>query len=253
MPHARSQLRLALPLTLLALSHAPLPAQGVPRDDVADRIRQTRALRNTADQPSSTETLADPVFDLDFPGGKPAELVAALQTATGCPINLMIPDPLVDLRLPALRLHQITIPQLFQSLSAASKQTIYRGRNIGYYNIETEFFTQDKTPNTASVWIMRSNTPPIEPPTTRLFPLAYYLQHGLTVDDITTAIRTAWEMRGDAQLPVIKFHQETQLLIGVGHPDQLAIIGDILEALQTTVLVRREQIPAPTAAAPVAP
>lgn len=252
MLHPRCRFFVSLTFALLTLGHASLPAQSVPRDDIAEAIRQQRALRNASDTPAPATDPSDPVFDLDFPGGTPAEFVAAVQKAAGRPVNVIIPEQLADIRFPALRLHQISIPRLFLSISQSTSY-MRRVGNRWAQSIATEFFTTDNSASAGSVWVLRSISRPPEKPSTRLFPLAYYLQHGLTVDDITTAIRTAWEMQGEAELPSIKFHQETQLLIGVGQPDQLAIIGDILEALQATVNVRREQAAATPSAKPAAP
>ena len=80
----------------------------------------------------------------------------------------------------------------------------------------------------------------VPPPSgeTRFYSLAPYLRADITVDDITTAIRTGWELRGVKAPPTLKFHQETQLLIAVGQPEELATIVDVLDVLTKTIAVR---------------
>jgi hypothetical protein len=70
------------------------------------------------------------------------------------------------------------------------------------------------------------------PKVCRFYPLTSYLERGLTVDDITTAIQTGWKMLGDKDAPTINFHKDTKLLIAVGDPAKLETIDSVLQALQ---------------------
>jgi hypothetical protein len=68
----------------------------------------------------------------------------------------------------------------------------------------------------------------------RFYLLSPYLERGLTVDDITTAIQTGWKMLGDSSTtPSISFHKETKLLIAVGEPGKLEVIDAVLRALES--------------------
>src|SRR6516225_8372327 len=58
-------------------------------------------------------------FDLDFPGGTPQQLVAAIQKAMGRPLNAIIPEDVADTRLPALKMNSVSAQQLFQALEQA--------------------------------------------------------------------------------------------------------------------------------------
>src|SRR5438270_450417 len=57
-------------------------------------------------------------FDLDFPGGTPKELVSAIQKSAGKPLNVIIPDEFADTRLPALKMKNVDVAQLFRALEA---------------------------------------------------------------------------------------------------------------------------------------
>ena len=71
-----------------------------------------------------------------------------------------------------------------------------------------------------------------EPPkATRVFPLGNYLEN-YRIEDITTAIQTAWEMMPEKTAGELKFHKDTRLLIAVGSPEQLNLIQEILGSLQ---------------------
>jgi hypothetical protein len=66
----------------------------------------------------------------------------------------------------------------------------------------------------------------------RFYALGPYLDWGLSIDDITTAIKTGAKMLGDTNEPTISFHKDTRLLIAVGEPGKLDIIDSVLKALQ---------------------
>jgi len=63
----------------------------------------------------------------------------------------------------------------------------------------------------------------------------YYVGHLLKkfkVQDITTAIQTAWEMSGSSAKPELKYHEETQLLIVRADGMQQGTIKNVLEELR---------------------
>src|SRR5881296_1011810 len=63
-------------------------------------------------------------FDLDFPGGTPEQLVRSIEKASGKPVNVVIPPEHADVQLPKLKMKDVTVPQLFAALGAASTRTI---------------------------------------------------------------------------------------------------------------------------------
>jgi hypothetical protein len=120
--------------------------------------------------------------------------------------------------------------------------TYFGGMGPGavYSTYSSSYGFKTENPGTDdSVWYFYEDNPP-KPPyhqstpakSCRFYQLAPYLDRGLTVDDITTAIQTGWKMMGDSSPPEISFHKETKLLIAVGEPDKLEVIDNVLEALQ---------------------
>ena len=208
--------------------------------DVAAARRQRTALiseaaQAIADEDKITEA-ALPRFDLDFPGGTPADLIAAIDKASGQTLNVIIPAEYAQLPLPSLRLRNVNVPRLFKAFGEATQKTVRSGNSL----VETtvNFITKDERVSPSSIWYfhVRGFTPNVI--ATRFYSLAPYLRADITVDDITTAIRTGWELRGVKTPPILKFHQETQLLIAFGQPEELATIIDVLEALTKTIAVR---------------
>jgi len=204
-------------------------------------------------------------FDLDFPGGTPRELVAAIRKASGIPLNAIVPDEFANTQLPGLKMKDVNVPQLFQALEAASRKTAvyttsaYSGGAQGgyksYNSMTTSYgFKTEGPQKDDSIWyffVTKPNLPPGSSLETsgkvcRFYGLTPYLTNGLTVDDITTAISTGWKMLGETSPAEINFHKETKLLIAVGEPRALEIIDSALKALEG----RKTHTPAASSAAP---
>ena len=186
-------------------------------------------------------------FSLDFPGGTPGELVAAIEKAMGRPLNAIIPDELANTRLPALKMNNVDVSQLFQALAAASRKSeavisgTYGFGGPSNYQIATTScgFRQgaEGRPSDDTIWYFYVDKPTLPPvhstaKVCRFYSLAPYLDHGMTVDDITTAIETGWKMLGETNTPTISFHKDTKLLIAVGDPSKLETIDAVLKALE---------------------
>ena len=156
-------------------------------------------------------------FDLDFPGGTPNELVAAIQKSMGRPLNAIVPTEYASVKLPSLKMRGVDVAQLFQALEQANRT------NHGIFGFRTISAVSDD-----SVWFFYFTG---QPRTSNFYLLTPYLDSGLKVDDITTAIQTGWKMAGISPTPELSFHKETKLLIGVGDLNQLQTIDQVLHAL----------------------
>jgi hypothetical protein len=184
-------------------------------------------------------------FNIDFPGGTPRELVAAIQKATKRPLNAIIPDEFADTKLPPLKMNGVNVNELFHALELASSKTeayatstIPGGSFRNYQERVTGYgFRTDGTLSDDSIWYFRVNKVPSAPDAppnkvSRFYSLAPYLERGLKIDDITTAVQTAWKMLGETSPPTISFHKDTKLLIAVGAPEKLQVIDQALAALK---------------------
>jgi hypothetical protein len=187
-------------------------------------------------------------FNLDFPGGTPKQLVAAIQKAMGIPLNAIVPTEFVDTKLPELKMNNVNVKELFDALEATSlRQEAYiSGSYYGggmaspshSYQVAqvTSGFKTVGAPTDDSIWyfyVQKPAFPPLSQPAKvcRFYALAPFLERGQTVDDITTAIQTGWKMLGDKDNPTINYHKDTKLLIAVGEENKLATIDAVLKAL----------------------
>jgi hypothetical protein len=218
-----------------ALGQTPAPPAVTTPGTVPENFnaRLQRAI-NGAQSPEQPLTR----FDLDFSGGEPKDLVLAIQKAMSRPVNVIVPEEFATTKLPALRMKNITVPQLFEALRLASQKTEEIVNSFGQHmivNTSYGFRTQGMATDD-SIWYFYVEKPVQGSPaptskTCRFYSLAPYLEGGLTVDDITTAIETGWKMLGDTSPPTIRFHKDTKLLIAVGDDSRLATIDAVLKAL----------------------
>ncbi len=201
-------------------------------------------------------------FNLDFSGGTPKQLVAAIEKATGRPLNVVIPDEYADESIPALRMTQVTAAELFRAMEMASVKTESYPAPVGfnsYQQINTSISFQTLGAATDdSIWYFRGrvkkpdltarNTKPAPAKVSRFYALTPYLEQGLKVEDITTAVQTGWKMLGDTETPNISYHKETKLLIAVGEAEKLETIDAVLKALnQKSVIDPATGLPVPQA------
>lgn len=221
-----------------AIGQAPIPSAMIPG-------------LSPPPQPVDTNTR----FDLDFPGGTPAQLVKAIEkdlqqtNKSTRHLNVYIDEEYQDFRLPPLKMHNVTVPQLFQALSQIGKKqksvvTRYvpdqYGKHAEYTSFSTSFGfrTHEDRPTENSIWHFYQDGVPDKPlfqelpPQVRYWNLSGYLEN-LKVEDITTAIETGWKMQGANPVPKLSFHKDTKLLIAVGEELQLAAVNQVLQSLQS--------------------
>lgn len=183
-------------------------------------------------------------FDLDFPGGTPGELAAAISKATGKHLNLIVPAGQADVPIMPLKISSVTVPYLFHAITQASNRPVpvRINGNIEYRDATILFLSDGGPMSDETVWSFKSTMPtkaerellagaPSAPSVCRYFQLASYLEN-YSIEDITTAIQTGWKMAKVDPIPQLSFHKETRLLIAVGPESSVNLIPAVLGQLQ---------------------
>src|SRR5438445_9758117 len=93
-------------------------------------------------------------FNLDFPGGTPAQLVKAIEKATGKPLNVIIPDEDASAKLPPVKVNEMDLVRLFQTLSENGARYSSSGNSELIQNYG--FKTIDAKPSDNSLWTFYS-------------------------------------------------------------------------------------------------
>jgi hypothetical protein len=186
-------------------------------------------------------------FNLDFPGGTPQELVAAIQKASGQPLNAVVPRENTNIFIPPLKMTNVTPSELFQALKRASIKLIKYvstkyGNSESYSQYQTSYGFESDGRDNSRVWYFRVDNggePQIQNPVCHFYSLASYFDKNTDttartrrVEDITTAIQTGWKLKHITPMPELKFHPETGLLIAVGQEEDLKLINEVLEQLK---------------------
>jgi hypothetical protein len=195
-------------------------------------------------------------FDLDFPGGTPKDLLKAIELATGRPLNAIISDDCVDLKISTISVKHVTVAELFAVLTEASKNnerfTVLdpRDRSIGGNGSDTRYsYVQESSygfstvgePTDSSIWYFHWNKGVYQEPwqvlsstVCRFYQMEPYLAAGYKIEDATTAVETAWKMLGVTNAPDISYHKDTKVLIVVGKQEQVDLVADVLKQLSIT-------------------
>ncbi|HTY88251.1 MAG TPA: hypothetical protein VMB80_12360 [Candidatus Acidoferrum sp.] len=196
-------------ICLITLAFNPASGQQPPASLATNQVKDAKAA------PPETPPLTR--FNLDFPGGTPGELLTAIQKEIGKPLNAIVYNEYAGAVIPPLKLKNVDVVQLFQALRNSGNAFCSAGDRNG---IQCE----------NSIWVYGGSRPQTK--ACRFYSLAPYLDRGLKVDDITTAVETGWKMMGVTNTPAISFHKETKLLIAVGEPGKLETIDAVLMALE---------------------
>jgi hypothetical protein len=188
-------------------------------------------------------------FDLDFRGGSPENLIGAISEAMGKKVNVVIGENAEGIRLPAVRVRNATIADVFSAIATTTRHdvavpvTVGMGgiaQSIQYRTVQSQFLPASNPVTDDTVWSFVSNeaeTQELAAHATqparelRHFQLSDYLNDKLTVADITTAIRTGWEMLEIKNPPDLKFHQETGIMIAAGEAKLIDQIPMVLQQL----------------------
>src|SRR6185436_21045190 len=75
--------------------------------------------------------------------------------------------------------------------------------------------------------------------TVRVFNLRGVLDE-YTIEDVTTAIKGAWDLMNSGEEPTVKYHKDTKLLIVVGTPNQLAVVSQVITELSTNIRLKQK-------------
>jgi hypothetical protein len=172
-------------------------------------------------------------FTLDFPGGTPAELVKAIEKAMSKPLNVIIPGEYAATELPALKMNNVDVPQLFNAVINVSyrygpQRPGYSREVISSYGFETK----DSKLSNDSIWYFFVYRAEPAQKNCAFYSLAPFLDRGFTVD--------GWKMAGIAPVPELNYHKETKMLIAYGESNPLQMIQQVLQTLPASTTSRNE-------------
>jgi hypothetical protein len=199
----------------------------------------------------ANEGEAEPRFSIKFNGGSPELLVEILREAMKTSAknakapNVVIANSMRDAEIPSFALQNVTVNDVFQTLNSvadASKsgQWVLSGSTEPIWVLNPAFAANIDPLTGLPAGMGR----PPEPRSVQVFPVSRYLGD-LKIDDLTTAIQTAWNLLPSAAesgsvLPTLKFHKDTELLLAVGTDEQLRLAKEVLNSLREGMAEKME-------------
>lgn len=196
-----------------------------------------------------------------FNGGTATEFVEELKAHLNVSPNIIVAPKLRDTPIPELELKNVTLADIFQALNTLSEDKSIQWQLSG----STEpIWVLNPAPGTSQTQAQTGGYPgaggfgmggmTVDPltgmpmamnngRTCQILPLGKYLQPvgEYKVEDITTAVKTAWSMMGDDAGAQLKYHTDTKLLIAVGTSAQLSILSQVLSSLEMGLDSRTEK------------
>ncbi len=202
-------MKTTIPITVLALGLAGLSLLGAEAP--------ASAMPSPSPNPNPVVFFGEtpppkPTFDLAFGGGAIELLVETIEKASGRPLNILVPAN-QPVRIPPFRLKGVDEDTLFAALSAL---------RLDDGNV--------RLTRAGAAWVIQVA------PDNRLCSTFYvgHLLKKFKVEDISTAIRTTWEM-GRERGGELKFHPETGLLFVLADRGQIATVTSVLSEIRRGV------------------
>jgi hypothetical protein len=202
----------------------------------------TSAAPNVRQKAAEPAPPPDVIPVVKFDGGTARELVDVLKTTIIPTPNIMVAEKTAQIKVPPFQLQNVSLADLFQALNALSEDKTAQWQLSG---------------SAEPIWVLNETGASIPPsqrygfpmsvdPLTgqplitsgpnkqncQVLPVGKYLTK-YKIEDITTAVKTAWGMMGQESGAQLKYHKDTDLLMVVGSPEQLSILNQVLSSLDT--------------------
>jgi hypothetical protein len=165
-----------------------------------------------------------PKIDVDFPGGTIIQMLDQIEKTNGITPNVVVAKNAADLILPPIKLKSVTIAEAIQAIGIL--------REIGDYQIQVQPGRNIQTIIAYPKQPMLTRGAPPPRRYSKVYDIKDMLGPEYGIDDIVTAVKTAWEMISEDHTGDLKYHVETKLLIAVGNGDELETVQDVLLTLQ---------------------
>lgn len=149
-------------------------------------------------------------FNIEFVGGTLADLLLQIEKECQIAPNLIYTADASKVVLPSFKLHSVTLKDIVKALAH-----IDPALKISHDN-EIITITWYETPQESRI---------------EVYLLEQYLKKH-KIEELVTAIQTAWEMESTEPAAKLKFHPDTKLLIALGREKELKIIQMVLSQLK---------------------
>jgi len=175
-----------------------------------------------------------PRFDLNFRGGRLDQYIEAIREAQPDASIVLLPST-HRIFIPPINLRSVTVEAALRALGTQHSTDQGQIREIEVQSSRVEGSEQ----RVYSVKVLRQ---PVEYQTA-VWSIAELLELGMSRNDVASAIQTAQEIAfmsiGDDLQPMVRFHEETKLLIVRASVESLEVFEEILREMRRSALNSR--------------
>ena len=220
---------------LALLAAAPQAQDVVPQAQDESRIQQDLRRRSQVAEPQEPEFLRqNPVISIEFEGGSVQEYVAVLRRAAPN-VNIMLDSDAGDVDVPAFELRGVMLIDALKILEDLEPED-------QSYELSLDHFASGPSEFYAPVFRVTAikQRPPQPPLQTSVWSVRQLLSNQIEAAHILGAIETALSLQEDLGAPEVRFHEETGLILARAHPEQIAVIAEVIHNLQSSVSPPRD-------------
>jgi hypothetical protein len=186
----------------------------------------------------------EPLINLDFKGGTAVDYIEAIRDAVD-DVNIIVEEGVEQLPIGPVQLKRAP-------LSSALRYLDNRRIELPDHIIQLDVREFPPRRDGEVVYavsaekvahrLAQRTQPQTSEPISHVWTVADILGSNMPAEDVLTTVETALMLFGDQYDPAqIRFHEETQLLIARGHPEQMELIDRVIDELRETVAYQRNQ------------
>ncbi len=201
----------------------------------SEGVREQGELRYASALSLLTNVENESVVNVRFEGGTVKEYVEALRKVAP-EANIVVMNCVDKVEMPAVQLTKVSLMTALELLDGRSSQN-----GQGYTELTVTHNDGDEDGQT--VWVIDCQTSASDPfggRGYRIWSIKDMIGEGSTtsINDVVSVVESALSMvseggtEGEAQLPQMKFHEATGLIIAKGTDAQLSVIDEVLEAMR---------------------
>lgn len=178
------------------------------------------------------------LFDINFPGGTLETFLSCIEQQAGTPPNVVAQPAALSVKLPAIKLKNVSLADTIKALESMQDTTVRLRPDGVCEEFMASLFNIRNYGNVLTISESeRSGRLRSYPSRVCVYQVEKCLEK-YKIEDLVTAIETALKMANSASSAQVKFHAETKLLIVACTTLEVAIIRDVLDALQNTLAPR---------------
>lgn len=213
------------------------------------------------DQPASP-TPAEPVVNVDFPGGTLAQFVEALsQAAAPRPVNVMLRNHAGEVPVGVVRLRSVDIGTALEAVADVELQAEMLGEGswkhaervrlrlarVGPGDGGSPVFIVDRQ----DAGRIPDSTVEAQRPGVQIFSIGEIIDAPpevpnapgtrMTIDQVMSALETVLALQAGRTEPLVRFHEESRLLVVQGDGPQIAAIASALSRIEDSIRGERKR------------